>query len=78
MRWIKGKWDTNKRDILVNPEYITCVDLDNRLLWADDCDTAVVFEDDQLPAIAKLAGVPFDEVIALAETDEKPKEKGKK
>ena len=76
MKWIKGKWDTNKRDILVNPEYITCVDLDNRLLWADDCDTAVVFEDDQLPALAKLAGVPLEEIKGLA--DDKPTDKGKK
>ena len=75
MRWIKGQWDTNKRDILVNPEYITCVDLDNRLLWADDCVVAVRFKDDQLPALAKLAGIPLTEVKGLA--DDKPTDKGK-
>lgn len=75
MKWIKGKWDTNERDILVNPEYITCIDLDSRLLWADDCDVAVIFEDDQLPALAKLAGVPLEEVKALADNKSKEKEK---
>lgn len=75
MKWIKGQWDTNKRDILVNPEYITCVDLDSRLLWADDCDVAVRFEDDQLPALAKLTGVSLEEINVLA--DDKPAKKGK-
>ena len=61
MKWIKGKWDTNKREVFVKPDVITCIDLENRMLWAIDSDTAVIFDEDQLETVCKLCGQPIEE-----------------
>lgn len=63
MKWIQGKWETNNAVVLVNPAYITTVDLSRRLLWAEDCDEAVRFEDDELELINKLTGRPAEEEL---------------
>lgn len=73
MKWIKGKWDTNGREVFVNPQYITCVDLENRMLWAQDCDTAVLFEDEELPAVCKVCGQPIEEADSNWNKGEKKK-----
>ena len=44
MKWIKGKWDKTSNTIYVNPAFITAIDIDRQLLWADDCDVAVRYD----------------------------------
>lgn len=63
MKWIQGKWDTNGAVVLINPEYITAIDLSRKLLWAEDCDTAVAWEDDELELINHLTGRPAEEEL---------------
>lgn len=63
MKWIQGKWDTNGAVVLINPQYITAIDLTRKLLWAEDCDTAVAWEDDELELINKLTGRPAEEEL---------------
>ena len=71
MKWIQGKWVLDGEDgerqegavVLVNPEYITTVDLSRKLLWAEDCDTAVAWEDDELELINKMTGRPAEEEL---------------
>lgn len=69
MKWIQGKWKpegSNKASdyvVLVNPEYITTIDLERKLLWAEDCDVAVEWEDDELELINKLTGRPAEEEL---------------
>ena len=63
MKWIQGKWDTNGAVVLINPEYITAIDLSRKLLWAEDCDTAVAWEDDELELINKLTGRPAEDEL---------------
>ena len=63
MKWIQGKWGTNGAVVLVNPQYITTVDLTRKLLWAEDCDEAVQWEDDELQLINKLTGRPAEEEL---------------
>jgi hypothetical protein len=64
MKWIQGKWGTNGAVVLINPQYITTVDLTRKLLWAEDCDEAVKWEDDELELIDKLTGRPAEEELA--------------
>lgn len=69
MKWIQGKWTENGEDrssgsvVLINPQYITTVDLSRKLLWAEDCDTAVAWEDDELELINKMTGRPAEEEL---------------
>lgn len=63
MKWIQGKWDTNGAVVLINPQYITAIDLSRKLLWAEDCDTAVAWEDDELELINKLTGRPAEDEL---------------
>ena len=74
MKWIQGKWDTNRAVVLINPQYITAVDLTRHLLWAEDCDTAVEWEDDELELINKMTGRPAEEELKKnATTDRQSK-----
>lgn len=63
MKWIQGKWVANNAIVLINPQYITAVDLSRKLLWAEDCDDAVSWEDDELELINKLTGRPAEEEL---------------
>lgn len=63
MKWIQGKWGTNGAVVLVNPQYITTVDLTRKLLWAEDCDEGVRWEDDELELINKLTGRPAEQEL---------------
>lgn len=63
MKWIQGKWVANNAVVLINPEYITAVDLSRKLLWAEDCNDAVSWEDDELELINKLTGRPAEEEL---------------
>ena len=44
MKWIQGKWKQDGEEkasgsvVLINPQYITTVDLTRKLLLAEDCD----------------------------------------
>lgn len=69
MKWIQGKWKQDGEEkasgavVLINPEYITTVDLSRKLLWAEDCDIAVAWEDDELELINKMTGRPAEEEL---------------
>lgn len=69
MKWIQGKWKQDGETkasgsvVLINPQYITTVDLSRKLLWTEDCDTAVEWEDDELELINKLTGRPAEEEL---------------
>jgi len=69
MKWIQGKWKQNGEEkasgsvVLINPNYITTVDLSRKLLWAEDCDVAVEWEDDELELINKMTGRPAEEEL---------------
>lgn len=69
MKWIQGKWKQDGEEkasgsvVLINPQYITTVDLARKLLWAEDCDTAVEWEDDELDLINKMTGRPAEEEL---------------
>lgn len=63
MKWIQGKWVNNGAVVLINPEYITTIDLTRKYLWAEDCDDAVQWEDDELELINKLTGRPAEEEL---------------
>lgn len=63
MKWIQGKWIANGAVVLINPQYITAVDLTRKLLWAEDCDDAVSWEDDELELINKMTGRPAEEEL---------------
>lgn len=63
MKWIQGKWIANGAIVLINPQYITAVDLTRKLLWAEDCDDAVEWEDDELELINKMTGRPAEEEL---------------
>ena len=63
MKWIQGKWETNGAVVLINPTYITAIDLSRKLLWAEDCNEGVRWEDDELELINKLTGRPADEEL---------------
>ena len=63
MKWIQGKWEGNGAVVLVNPEYITTIDLERKLLWAEDCVEGVRWEDDELELINKLTGRPAEEEL---------------
>lgn len=69
MKWIQGKWTENGEDrsggsvVLINPQYITTVDLSRKLLWAEDCDVAVAWEDDELELINKMTGRSAEEEL---------------
>lgn len=63
MKWIQGKWVENGAVVLINPQYITAVDLSRKLLWAEDCADAVLWEDDELELINKMTGRPAEEEL---------------
>ena len=63
MKWIQGKWVANGAVVLINPQYITAIDLTRKLLWAEDCDYAVSFEDDEIELINKLTSRPAEEEL---------------
>jgi hypothetical protein len=69
MKWIQGKWKQDGEEkasgsvVLINPQYITTVDLTRKLLWAEDCDTAVEWEDDELELINKMTCRPAEEEL---------------
>jgi hypothetical protein len=69
MKWIQGKWKQDGEAkasgsvVLINPNYITTVDLSRKLLWAEDCDVAVEWEDDELELINKMTGRPAEEEL---------------
>lgn len=63
MKWIQGKWETNNAVVLINPVYITAVDLTRKLLWAEDCDEGVRWEDDELELINQMTGRPAEEEL---------------
>lgn len=56
MKWIKGMWDKTEDIIFVNPQYITTIDTGRKLLWAQDCDTAVKYDEEDYPLLLKLMG----------------------
>jgi len=63
MKWIQGKWETNNAVVLVNPQYITTIDLSRKLLWAEDCDEGVRWEDDEFDLIDQLTGRAAEEEL---------------
>ena len=63
MKWIQGKWVQNNAVVLVNPQYVTTIDLSRKLLWTEDCNDAVKWEDDELELINKLTGRPAEEEL---------------
>lgn len=63
MKWIQGKWVENGAVVLINPQYITAIDLTRKLLWAEDCNDAVEWEDDELELINKMTGRPAEEEL---------------
>ena len=63
MKWIQGKRVANGAVVLINPQYITAVDLSRKLLWAEDCADAVAWEDDELELINKMTGRPAEEEL---------------
>lgn len=63
MKWIQGKWVENGAVVLINPQYITAIDLTRKLLWAEDCNDAVKWEDDELELINKMTGRPAEEEL---------------
>lgn len=75
MKWIQGKWVENDAIVLINPEYITAVDLSRKLLWAEDCDDAVAWEDDELELINKMTGRPAEEELKKNSGDKKKNDK---
>lgn len=75
MKWIQGKWVENGAIVLINPEYITAVDLSRKLLWAEDCDDAVAWEDDELELINKMTGRPAEEELKKNSGDKKKNDK---
>ena len=75
MKWIQGKWVENGAVVLINPEYITAVDLSRKLLWAEDCDDAVAWEDDELELINKMTGRPAEEELKKNSGDKKKNDK---
>lgn len=56
MKWIKGTWDKTSDIIFVNPNYITTIDTGRKLLWAQDCDVAVKYVEEDYPLLLKLMG----------------------
>ena len=56
MKWIKGVWDGTKDMLFVNPQYITTVDTGRSLCWAQDCDVAIKYDEEDYPLILKLIG----------------------
>lgn len=56
MKWIKGTWDKTNDIIFVNPNYITTIDTGRKLLWAQDCDVAVKYAEEDYPLLLKLMG----------------------
>lgn len=75
MKWIQGKWVENGAIVLINPEYITAVDLSRKLLWAEDCNDAVAWEDDELELINKMTGRPAEEELKKNSGDKKKNDK---
>ena len=75
MKWIKGMWDKTKDVIFVNPQYITTIDTGRKLLWAQDCNTAVRYDEADYPLLLKLMGRTEEE--AKDEQKETSNEKGK-
>ena len=73
MKWIKGKWDKTSNTIYVNPAFITAIDVDRQLLWADDCDVAVRYDKEEDERLHKLAGIPLEDT-----QDTKKKKAGEK
>lgn len=73
MKWIQGKWVANNAVVLINPQYITTVDLTRKLLWAEDCNDAVSWEDDELELINKMTGRPAEEELEKNSTNSKQK-----
>ena len=73
MKWIQGKWVANNAVVLINPQYITTVDLTRKLLWAEDCNDAVSLEDDELELINKMTGRPAEEELEKNSTNSKQK-----
>ena len=63
MKWIKGVWDETQDIIFVNPEYITTVDTGRGLLWAQDCDVAVKYDEEDFPLVLKLIGRTEEEAL---------------
>ena len=62
MKWIKGKWAQTEYEVYVDPEDITAVDFNRSYLWVEDCDNAVQFSEEDLPALLKLVGHTAEEV----------------
>lgn len=54
MKWIKGTWDKTNDIIFINPVYITTIDTGRKLLWAQDCITAVRYDEEDYPLLLKL------------------------
>jgi hypothetical protein len=63
MKWIKGVWDKTNDMLFVNPNYITTVDTGRKLLWAQDCDVAVRYDEGDYPLILKLIGRTEEEAL---------------
>ena len=62
MKWIKGQWAQTEYEVYVDPEDITAVDFNRSYLWVEDCDNAVQFSEEDLPALLKLVGHTAEEV----------------
>ena len=70
MKWIKGMWDGTKDVIFVNPAYITAIDTGRKLFWAQDCDVAVHYDEEDYELLLKLMGRTEDEAFdRQSETD---------